>query len=186
MNQVKSVKLTTHNKPRIISSGIKKPISKTTTNEIKPQQRVTKSTKELPKVPSVIKKPTHKRTQSHIPKVTNLQSKLFDQPSAADGTKVLQSIKDSMKIFEKIQLTFEQSTVAHNIFEIKTILKDIKVNEYPYISDFEKKMISEQIAESSTQRIKTYQNLLNIINISIKDLKGYFIDYYNKGKIIIY
>jgi hypothetical protein len=64
--------------------------------------------------------------------------------------------------------------------EIKNILKNIKVVDYPYISDFEKKLIADQIVESSTQRIKNYENLFNIINTSLRDLKTFFIDFFKK------
>jgi hypothetical protein len=133
--------------------------------------------------------PTHKRTQSYTakpnveieqPKPSHF-SKAVVQPAQE---KILHCLKDSLKLFEKIQNNFEMNAIDNKTREneIKEILKDIKVADYPHISDFEKKLITEQIAESSTQRVKNYENLFNIINTSLKDLKVFLVDYFNKGK----
>jgi hypothetical protein len=149
------------------------------------------------------KKATHKRAQSHVLTIKRdpvkkpiIKSTTSDKPktvapqnstSQVDREKFLHCLKDSMKLFEKIQHNFTQNAIdgSNRENEIKTILKDIKINEYPYISDFEKKLISDQIVESSQQRIKNYENLFSIINTSLKDLKGFFIDYFNKGKTVL-
>jgi hypothetical protein len=96
-------------------------------------------------------------------------------------------LKDSIKLIEKIQTNFEHSAIdnRNRENEIKDILKNIKVAEYPYISDFEKKLITEQIIDSSTDRVKNYEKLFNIINTSLRDMRVFIVDYFEKGTFLL-
>ena len=96
---------------------------------------------------------------------------------------VFERLKESLKIFEKIQKNFELSDLANKKreVEIKNILRNIIIDDYPYISDFEKRIISDQIVESSEQRIKNYQNLFKIINTTLIDIKDCFLNYCTIG-----
>lgn len=97
-------------------------------------------------------------------------------------------LKESLKIMERIQKDFEMSAVNNNREnEMKSFIVNISkesVMEYTHISEFEKRMINNQIIEASEQRLKNYSNLFNIINASLSDIKECLITYH-KGKIFI-
>jgi hypothetical protein len=158
------------------------------------EKKIGRSSKELPKTGLFIdKSKEHKRTLSQISNtqkeevINNVNTQNYVNKFSTNEEKIVHCLKDSLKLFEKIQENFEKS--AHDNknreMEIKNILKTIKVVEYPCISDFEKRLIGNQIAESSQQRIQNYENLFNIINTSIRDLSKFFIENFNKS-IILY
>jgi hypothetical protein len=161
-------------------------------------KKVTRSTKELPKTTgvttmSINKMPTHKRTMSQSTQakkpatiVNTVNTQSYVNINISNEEKVINCLKDSLKLFERIQKDFEQSAVDNRDKEndIKNILKTIVITDYPYISDFEKRLITDQIAESSDQRVKNYENLFSIINTSIRDLRKFFIGYF-KGKTLV-
>jgi hypothetical protein len=96
---------------------------------------------------------------------------------------VFERLRESLKIFEKIQKNFEMSALTNKKreIEIKNILRNIIIDDYPFISDFEKRIITDQIVESSEQRIKNYQNLFKIINTTLRDIKDCFLNFYIIG-----
>ncbi len=117
----------------------------------------------------------HKRTQSqHITKITKPHIDKDEINNAA----IFERLKESLKIFEKIQKNFELTSNTNNLreTEIKNIIRNISIDDYPFISDFEKRMINDQIVESSDQRIQNYKNLFNIINTALKDLRECFVN----------
>jgi hypothetical protein len=155
------------------------------------EKKVNRSTKNLPKTP-ISKGPIyHKRTLSQVVNkqiINAVNTNNYVNINISDSEKVINCLKDSMKIFEKIQKDFEHTAIDSRIkeIEIKNILKTILITDYSYISDFEKRLITDQIIESSEHRIKNYKNLFTIINTSIKDLRKYFIGYFYHGKLLLY
>ena len=173
-----------------------KPVKRTSLLNVKTvvEKKSNKSTKELPKTNlNITKTMTHKRTLSGVQQVNkktinNVNTQNYVNINISNEEKVINCLKDSMKLFEKIQNDFENTAVdsKNRENEIKNILKTIVINDYPYISDFEKRLITDQIVDSSELRIKNYENLFSIINTSIRDLRKFFIGYFNKGKINIH
>jgi hypothetical protein len=91
-------------------------------------------------------------------------------PDKTDEELIFERLKESLEVFEKIiKNNFEITNTRES--EIKTILKNIKVTEYIKISDFEKRIISNDIIVSSEQRVKNYNNIFSIINSALNDIR---------------
>lgn len=97
---------------------------------------------------------------------------------------VISCLTNSVKILEKIQKEFQTSAVNNNIdinnmvkspncsiFSTDTSNKTTLVNPSAYVTDTEKRLISQQISDTSDYRIKNYSNIFNIINVTISDIK---------------
>lgn len=97
------------------------------------------------------------------------------------------SLKDSLKIMEKIQREFENSAKMNNIDRnmnsfVVNINPDAAYN-YSYVSDYEKQIINNNIIETSENRLSNYSKLFNIINTSLKDIKETLLEYKEKKGI---
>jgi hypothetical protein len=90
-------------------------------------------------------------------------------------------LRESLKIMEKIQREFENcarnNNMERNMKSFAINLDHNYIYSYSHVSEYEKQIISNQIVETSENRIKNYANLFSIINTSLKDIKDYLIQY---------
>lgn len=121
-----------------------------------------------------------KYTQSFI--VPSTPSPLVNNEQKEDI--ISASLKDSLKIMEKIQLEFENSARMNNVDRnMKSFVVNMDheaANNYCYVSDYEKQIINNTIVETSENRLNNYSKLFNIINTSLKDIKDTLLEYKDK------
>ena len=133
----------------------------------------------------------HKLTQSTGNLTKNYNNSInLNQPAYnVEEDTVTATLKGSLKIMEKIQRDFESCARNNNMdrnFSSFVFPHGSDSSLQHYVSEYEKQMINTQIEETSDQRIKNYNNLFNIINTSLKDIKDSLLNYSDKkGKIIL-
>lgn len=87
------------------------------------------------------------------------------------------SLGKALAIMDRIQQNFTQPDVNNSSFtDLLLVTLDVQTaSEMTAISDFEKKLISDQIIESSQQRLRNYSNLFNIINMAVNNITDHII-----------